>query len=79
MTIIKRIQAPTPSFFKKVRNIALVLAAVSGSILAAPVALPAVVVQLAGYLAVAAGVASAVSQVTTADEKPAKKGGSDGN
>jgi hypothetical protein len=79
MTVIKRIQAPTPTFFKKVRNIALVLAAISGSILAAPVALPAVVVQVAGYLAVAAGVASAVSQVTTTDEEPAEKGGRDGN
>jgi hypothetical protein len=36
-------------------------------------------VQVAGYLAVAAGVASAVSQVTTTDEEPAEKGGRDGN
>lgn len=68
MNIIDRAQAPTPSFFRKVRNIGLVLAAISAGIFAAPVALPAVVVQIAGYLAVASGVASAVSQVTTTSE-----------
>jgi hypothetical protein len=50
----------------------LILAAISASILAAPVALPAVVIQVAGYLAVAGGVASAVSQ--TAAEEQEKKG-----
>lgn len=67
MNIQQRIQAPTPSFFKKLRTIGLVLAAVSASLLAAPVALPAVVIQVAGYLAVAGTVASAVSQ-TAVDE-----------
>ena len=44
--------------------IGLALLAVSGSIVAAPVALPAVVVTVAGYAAVAGGVLSAVSQIT---------------
>lgn len=68
MNIIQRAQAPTPKFFRKVRTIGLILAAVSASILAAPVALPAVVVQVAGYLAVAGSVATAVAQTATDNE-----------
>lgn len=64
MNIIERITSPTPSFFTKLRNIGLVLAAVAGAIIAAPVALPACVVTIAGYVAVAGTVVSAVSQVT---------------
>ena len=60
--IMKRVNAPTPKFFKKLRNIGLVLATIAGTIAAAPVALPAVIIKVAGYLAVASGVASAVSQ-----------------
>ena len=65
MNIIKRVKSPTPKFFKVLRNIGLVLAAVGGTILAAPVALPVIVTSVAGYLAVAGGVISAVSQLTT--------------
>ena len=61
MNIIKRIQAPTPKFFKVLRTIGLVLAAVGGTILAAPVALPTVIISVGGYIAVAGGVISAVS------------------
>ena len=71
MNIIKRIQAPTPKFFKVLRTIGLVLAAVGGTILAAPVALPVVIVSIGGYIAVAGGVISAVSQLTTTDENNA--------
>ena len=60
--IIYRLQSPTPSFFKKLRNIGLILATIATTIATAPVALPALVVQIAGYLAVAGGIASAVSQ-----------------
>jgi energy-converting hydrogenase Eha subunit G len=74
MNIIQRFSAPTPSFFRKLRNVALVLTAVSGSLLAAPVVLPALVVQLASYLAVAGSVAMAVSQATT-DEGSSKPPG----
>ena len=68
MNLIQRAAAPTPKFFKKVRNIGLILAAVSGTLLASPVALPVVAIKIAGYLAVAGSVASAVSQVTTEEE-----------
>ena len=68
MKIIQRAKAPTPKFFKKVRNISLTIAALGTSILAAPVALPAVVLKIAGYLAVAGGVAGTVSQTAVEGE-----------
>ena len=65
MNIVKRVKSPTPKFFKVLRNIGLVLAAVGGTILAAPVALPVLITTIGGYVAVAGGVLSAVSQLTT--------------
>ena len=62
MNLVQRVKAPTPKFFKVLRAIGLSLAAVCGTILAAPVALSAVLVTVAGYVAVAGGVISAVSQ-----------------
>lgn len=67
LTITQRIISPTPSFFKKLRAAGLILAAMSSALVAAPMALPAVIIKVAGYLAVAAGVATAVSQ-TAVDE-----------
>ena len=69
MNLIKRAKAPTPKFFRVLRTIGLVLAALGGTIVAAPVALPVVVSSAAGYLAVAGGVLSAVSQITTKAEE----------
>ena len=60
---------PTPKFFKKLRNIGLAIATIGATILAAPVALPAIVVKIAGYLAVAGSVMSGVSQVTVKKEE----------
>lgn len=68
MTIVERAKAPTPKFFKVLRTIGLALLAISGSVVAAPVALPVAVVTVAGYVAVAGGVLSAVSQITTEPE-----------
>ena len=65
MNLIKRAKAPTPKFFKVLRNIGLAFAAIGGTIVAAPIALPVVVSTIGGYLAVAGGVVSAVSQLTT--------------
>jgi hypothetical protein len=64
MNVLDRLVSPTPSFFQKLRNIGLVLASISAAIIAAPVALPAIVVTVAGYLAVAGTMLSAVSQIT---------------
>ncbi|MVO09888.1 hypothetical protein GOQ30_12020 [Flavobacterium sp. TP390] len=66
--ILNRATAPTPNFFKVLRNVGLALAAVGGTILAAPVALPAIVVTIGGYVAVAGGVLTAASQLTTTND-----------
>ena len=69
MTLQQRLTSPTPKFFKKVRTIGLILAAIGGAVVTAPVALPVAVLKVAGYLAVAGSVATAVSQVVTEEEK----------
>lgn len=66
--IINRAKAPTPKFFKVLRTVGLALAAIGGTILAAPIALPVIVTTVGGYVAVAGGVLSAVSQLTTTDD-----------
>lgn len=71
MTIVERVKAPTPKFFKTLRTIGLALAAVSGAILTAPVAVPTALVTIAGYVALAGGVLTAVSQ--TAVDTNSKK------
>jgi len=68
MKVVERIKAPTPKFFKILRSIGLALLAISGTIVAAPIVLPVTVVTVAGYMAVAGGVISAVSQMTVDDE-----------
>ncbi|MBT1686162.1 hypothetical protein [Dawidia soli] len=68
MNVIQRMQAPTPKFFKTLRAVGLALAAASGALLAAPVALPAAVITLAGYIAVAGTVVTAVSQTAVVKE-----------
>ncbi|MBW4361041.1 hypothetical protein [Flavobacterium taihuense] len=68
MNIVKRAKAPTPKFFQVIRNIGLTLAAIGGTVLAAPIALPIVISSIGGYLAVAGGVLSAVSQITTLND-----------
>lgn len=64
MNIVERVKAPTPKFFRVLRSIGLALLGISGSIIAAPVVLPATIVTAAGYVAVAGGVISAISQIT---------------
>jgi len=66
--VMRRMRKPTPPFFKKLRNIGLVVAGIAGAIATAPIALPAAVTSIAGYLTVAGSIASAVSQLTTREE-----------
>lgn len=62
MTIVERVKAPTPKFFKTLRTIGLTLAGIGGAILAAPVTVPAALITIAGYITLAGGVITAVSQ-----------------
>ena len=64
MNVVERAKAPTPKFFRILRAIGLAMMAISGSVIAAPGVLPVAVVSIAGYIAVAGGVISAISQVT---------------
>ncbi len=73
MNIVQRVKAPTPKFFKKLRNIGLALAAISTAIITAPVSIPAGIITIAGYIGVAGAVATTVSQLTTGDEAERKK------
>jgi len=68
-TVVKRMKRRTPKFFRKIRNISLTLAGVGAAILTAPVALPAIVLQVGGYLALAGTVAGVVSQTAVTNEK----------
>ena len=72
MNLAERIQSPTPNFFKKIRNIGIILTAISGALLGAPIALPLVVIKIAGYMAVASMVATALSQTAVTEEPGAK-------
>lgn len=66
--IFQRVNAPTPKFFKKLRNIGIAVAAIAGTIITAPIALPAVVIKVAGYLVVAGGVLGGASQTAVEGE-----------
>ena len=68
MSILNRMNAPTPKFFRKLRNIGLMLAAAGGVLLTSPIGLPAAVITIGGYLTVAGAVVSAVSQATVKGE-----------
>ena len=74
MNIVERAKAPTPKFFRILRTVGLTMLAISGSVLAAPIVLPTAIVSVAGYLAVAGGVISAVSQITVKDDKKENDG-----
>jgi hypothetical protein len=68
-SIMQRAAKPTPKFFQKLRNIGLAVTGIAATIIAAPVDLPAEVVKVAGYLAVAGTVLSGTCQVTVKNEK----------
>jgi uncharacterized membrane protein HdeD (DUF308 family) len=72
MKLIERMKAPTPKFFRVLRNVGLALAAAGGALLAAPIALPAAIITVAGYITVAGGVMTAVSQTAVEVETDAK-------
>lgn len=69
MKIIDRLKQPTPTFFRKLRNIGIALSATGGAIIAAPISLPAILVTIATYLTVAGTVATAVSQAVVSDQE----------
>lgn len=69
MNLIERIKAPTPKWFKIIRNISIVLASIGGIIIASPVALPVGLVSFAGYLVLGGSIISVVSQTGVQSEE----------
>ena len=69
LNLVSRIQQPTPKWFRIVRNIGLALSAVGGVLVAAPVALPATVVAVGGYLLLGGSIIGAVSQTAISSEE----------
>ena len=68
MKLIDRLTAPTPKFFRVLRNVGLGLAAAGGILVASPIAIHPIVVTIGGYMIVAGSVATAVSQAVTTSE-----------
>lgn len=69
MNLVARVQAPTPKWFKVLRNIGVALASVGGIIIASPVAIPVGLVSAAGYLVLGGSIISAVSQTAIKSEE----------
>ncbi|MDF2188419.1 hypothetical protein [Paraflavitalea sp. CAU 1676] len=67
--IINRVQNKTPKFFKLLRTIGISLAAASAAVFASPIELPAIVNEIAGYVAVAGSVMGGVSQTAVLNEE----------
>ena len=72
MSVVERVKAPTPNWFKVLRTVGIALASVGGAILASPVALPAGIVTAAGYLLLGGTVVTAVSQTGVKSEEEPK-------
>lgn len=73
LNIVERVKAPTPKWFKIVRTIGITLTAVGGAILAAPVAIPATIVTVAGYLTLGGTITTAVAQTAIQAEESEQK------
>ncbi len=68
LNLVERVTAPTPKWFKIIRNIGITLTAVGGAILTAPIALPATIVTVGGYLILGGTVATAIAQTAMRDD-----------
>ena len=67
-SFFQRVGSETPPFFKKLRLIGLVVVAAGTTIIASPIALPALVTTIGGYLIVAGSVATAMSQAAISED-----------
>ena len=68
MEILERLTAPTPPFFRKVRNIGLVLTAIGGAVIGIPEQLPQAVGNIAGIIALVGSVMTGISQTAVKRE-----------
>ena len=68
LTLVQRVLAPTPSFFKKIRTVGLVMGVFGAALLASPVALPALVASIGGYLVLGGSIITSVAQTAVKGE-----------
>jgi len=73
LNLVDRVLEPTPKWFRIVRNLGLALSAVGGVLVAAPMALPAAVVTVGGYLLLGGSIIGAVSQTAVSAEEYGNK------
>ncbi len=69
MKLKDRFLAPTPKFWRKVRNVMIGIGTFSGAIIATPAALPIGLVTLATYGLTIGSIGAALSQLTVEDKK----------
>lgn len=69
MNLIDRYKKPTPTFFRKLSNIGIVIASTGAIILTSPVAFSAIIITIAGYLTVAGAVITTISQAVVSDNE----------
>ena len=69
LTLKERIKGKSPKIFKKITNICITFGAIGGALLLSPVALPAGIIALSGYLVTIGVVGGAVSKITVEDTK----------
>lgn len=60
----ERWNSKTPKFWKKVQKIGVACGIVGAALVSAPIALPAAIVSVSGYLIVAGSLTAALSQLT---------------
>lgn len=75
LNLVSRMAAPTPKWFRIARNIGLGLSAVGGALVAAPIALPAAIISVGGYLLLGGTIISAVSQTAISSEEYGENSG----
>lgn len=68
LSLQERFEAPSPKLFRRIGRIGLVLAGIGAAILTAPVALPAGLLTLAGYLGTVGAVAKSISSIVVDEE-----------
>jgi len=64
MSLKERWQSKTPTFWKKVQRIGIAAGVIGGAIIAAPIALPATLITVGGYLVAVGSVTAGLSQLT---------------
>lgn len=64
MEIKERWKAKTPKFWKKVQQVGIVAGTLGATIIALPIALPAAIITVGGYLIAAGTVTATLSQLT---------------